>query len=55
MAATGKCILCQDGEVIGIGRVEPTHCYGKGDRPAPPGVLGGFICSCECRWKEDYG
>lgn len=36
------------------GRSEPDHCYGRSDRPAAPGVLGGYRCSCECRRTNDW-
>ena len=51
MVALGLCLLCGEGEVLGLGKVMSTHCHGKGDRPAPKGVLGGFQCSCPCRYK----
>ena len=29
---------------------QPVHCYGGGDEPGTPGLIGsGFHCSCECR------
>lgn len=37
------------GRALGILRTEPDHCYGHADRPAGPGVLGGYVCTCPCR------
>lgn len=51
MSVTGPCWKCQQiNDLFGSGPVEPTHCYGKGDQPGTPGLIGsGFYCSCECR------
>lgn len=54
MAATGICQPCS-GDFGPLGRAEPVHCYGKADRPAPPGgMFGGWRCNCPCRdWPDD--
>jgi len=50
MTTLGICDHCATNTArFGDMRAEPGHCYGKGDIPAPGGVLGGFRCSCECR------
>jgi hypothetical protein len=33
--------------------VEPEHCFGNGDEPGIPGLIGsGFWCTCSCRTKR---
>jgi hypothetical protein len=52
MVATGACFSCipmKFGDHIS----PPNHCYGSGDRPAPKGVFGGFMCNCSCRNKKE--
>jgi hypothetical protein len=50
MAASGLCLVCEpEHEWNGI-PMKPTHCGGSNDRTTP-GLLGGFICSCPCRYK----
>jgi hypothetical protein len=52
MPAVGKCALCVP--LAGFVVEEPPHCFGSGDRPSLPGVLGGFRCSCRCReWERE--
>lgn len=47
MVAALLCPSCQPSVLMPD--VDPSHCYGMGDRPALPGVLGGNRCSCMCR------
>lgn len=48
MSVVGRCFACA--ESTPFGPVEPRHCYGKGDRPGTPGLIGsGFHCDCPCR------
>lgn len=57
MASFGLCMACTPIDLSkfpfssfgGTGFSEPEHCYGQGDQPAPKGVMGGFVCTCECR------
>lgn len=51
MVAAHICGSCRgvDMTALGFERSEPDHCYGYSDRPALPGVLGGYRCSCPCR------
>lgn len=52
MTASLVCASCRgiDPSIFGrSGRSQPDHCYGRADRPALPGVLGGYRCSCDCR------
>ena len=35
---------------MNVEAVAVVHCYGSGDQPGTPGLLGsGLYCSCECR------
>jgi hypothetical protein len=35
---------------LGLEGKEPEHCYGTGDEPGTPGLIGsGNYCPCECR------
>jgi hypothetical protein len=55
VTASFLCESCRGIEFPPGHRSEPDHCYGHGDRPALPGVLGGYRCSCECRnWQSPY-
>lgn len=45
----GLCFECAPISISGLMTIQPSHCYGTGDRRPHPGVLGGFRCSCECR------
>lgn len=50
----GRCVMCSPPRLFP--GVEPTHCYGTADKKPPPGVLGGFRCSCECQnWERTEG
>lgn len=61
MATFGLCFACTPLDLSkfpfstfsGSGLSEPEHCHGHGDQPAPKGVMGGFVCTCECRnWRQ---
>lgn len=53
MAASHPCGSCKgvDMTALGLGVAAPEHCHGRSDRPAAPGVLGGYVCSCPCRFS----
>ena len=53
MVASGKCSACRPSSISGLMTIDPHHCNGSGDRRAPKGVLGGFECSCPCRYRPD--
>lgn len=51
MVASMLCVSCRPDPLFSV---EPIHCFGSGDRPAPLGMLGGFQCSCSCGWPEQF-
>lgn len=53
MVASGICTHCRGIDLPGFGQQPPRHCHGASDRPAPRGVLGGYRCSCPCRFRPD--
>ncbi len=51
MSTAFLCDLCSGFRGgLGIPPVGATHCFGGGDRPGTPGVIGsGNYCPCKCR------
>ena len=48
---SGLCYACQ--RLQFFEDVEPEHCFGNGDEPGIPGLIGsGFWCTCPCRKQQ---